>query len=153
MNESDLSREDEMLVAGLRKGLGEGDPVPPDVKDFAKAAFEWRDIDARLAELDFDSIAEDLPAGVRSSTTARMISFQAGQWMLDIEYDESTGRLMGAISPEIAYTVDLHTSGALFTSRSDEAGRFEAEGVASGPLSLVLRLEDGQVIKTQWVVL
>lgn len=153
MNESGLSRNEKMLIAGLRQGLAASDPVPPDVTDFAKAAFEWRDIDARLAELEFDSIGEDLPAGVRSSTTARMISFQAGQWMLDIEYDEASGRLMGAISPETAYTVDLHTSGAFFTSRSDEAGRFEAEDVASGPLSLVLRMDDGQVIKTQWVIL
>jgi hypothetical protein len=127
--------------------------VPSDVNEFARAAFAWRDIDAELAELEFDSIEEEVPAGVRSSATARMISFQAGQWMLDIEYDETTQRLLGAISPETAYTLELHTAGAYFTTESDESGRFEAPGVVRGPLSLVLHFHDGPVVKTQWVVL
>ena len=82
-----------------------------------------------------------------------MISFQAGQWMLDIEYDEVAGRLLGVISPEASFQIDLHTSGAFFTTESDPSGRFQAEGVSRGPLSMVLRFTDGQVVKTQWVVL
>lgn len=153
MSEFTTSREDDQLLARLRLGLALSDVAPSDVTAFAKAAFSWRDIDAELAELDFDSIDEDIPSGVRSSATARMISFQAGQWMLDVEYDEAASRLMGHISPEAGYTIELHTSGAFFTAESDERGRFEAGGVASGPLSMVLRFADGQVIKTQWVVL
>lgn len=153
MSENTPSREDETILAALRDGLRKIDPVPADVTAFAQAAFTWRDIDAELAELDFDSIDEDVPAGVRSSTTARMMSFQAGQWMIDIEYDENSGRLMGAISPEAAYRVDLHTAGAFFTTESDEIGRFTADGVVPGPLGLVLRFADGVVVKTQWVVL
>lgn len=153
MSEFETSREDEMLIAGLRQGLSDSDPVPSDVTSFAKVAFAWRDIDAELAELEFDSITEDSPTGVRSSATARMISFQAGQWMLDIEYDESSGRLMGAISPTAEYSVELHTSGASFTTTSDESGRFEADGVSPGPVSLILYFAGGEVIKTQWVVL
>lgn len=153
MSEYQTSREDEGLLARLRDGLAESDTVPSDVTSFAKAAFSWRTIDAELAELDYDSVDEDLPAGVRSSSTARMISFQAGQWMLDVEFDETAGRLLGHISPQDEYTIELHSSGALFTVQSDELGRFEANGVSSGPLSLVLRFSDGTVIKTQWVVL
>jgi hypothetical protein len=146
------SNEERDLLSRLREGLNQSDPVPSDVAEFAKAAFSWRDIDAELAELDFDSIDEDVPAGVRSTATARMVSFQAGQWMLDIEYDETGGRIIGHISPETTYTVELHTSGALFTVESDDRGRFEAEGVSPGPVSLVLRLADGPVIKTTWVI-
>lgn len=153
MSEYQTSREDEELLARLREGLAESDSVPDDVTAFAKAAFSWRTIDAELAELEFDSVDEDLPAGVRSSTTARMISFQAGQWMLDVEYDETTGRLLGHVSPQDEYTVELHSSGAIFTAQSDELGRFEATGVSPGPLSMVLRFTDGAVIKTQWIVL
>jgi len=152
LSEFDRSREEE-LVAGLREALEAGDPVPADVAEFAKAAFTWRDIDAQLAQLDFDSAEEDLPAGVRSSTTARMMSFQVGQWMLDIEFDDVSGRLIGAISPEASYSVELHTPGALFMTESDDVGRFEAEGIVPGPLSLVLRFNHRSVIKTQWVVL
>jgi hypothetical protein len=145
--------EDARILARLREGLAQSEPVPSDVTEFARAAFGWRNIDAELAELDFDSIDEEIPSGVRSTGTARMISFQAGQWMLDIEFDEGSGRLIGQISPESTFTVELHTSGALFTVESDELGRFSAEGIAPGPLSLVLRFPDRSVIKTQWVVL
>lgn len=153
MSEYLASREDEGLLARLREGLAESDPVPQDVTSFAKAAFSWRTIEAELAELDYDSVDEDLPAGVRSSTTARMVSFQAGQWMLDVEYDEASGRLLGHISPQASYAIELHSSGALFTVESDEFGRFEADGVRPGPVSMILRFTDGTVIKTQWVVL
>jgi hypothetical protein len=145
--------QDESLIAALRAGLDQSDPVPGDVTAFAKAAFTWRDIDAELASLDFDSAESGQDVGVRSSATARMISFQAGQWMLDIEYDEIAGRLLGVISPEAPFSIDLHTSGAFFTTESDPSGRFQAEGVSRGPLSMVLRFLDGQVVKTQWVVL
>ena len=153
MNDFSTSREDDQLLAQLQAGLSQSDSVPSDVTEFAIAAFSWRNIDAELAELDFDSIEEDLPAGVRSSTTARMISFQVGKWMLDVEFDETSGRLMGHISPEAQYTVELHTAGALFAVESDEVGRFSADGIVRGPLSMVLRFADGEVIKTQWVVL
>lgn len=150
---SEFTRDDAELLAGLRNGLGQSDPVPSDVSEFAKAAFSWTGIDAELAELEFDSIDEDVPTGVRSSTTVRMISFQAGQWMIDIEYDESSGRLMGVTSPPARYTLELHSAGAFFTTESDDSGRFSAEGVASGPLGMVLRFPGGEVVKTQWVVL
>lgn len=150
---SDISREDAELLAGLRKGLSESDPLPSDVAEFARAAFTWREIDAELAELDFDSIDEEVPSGVRSSTVIRMMSFQAGRWMIDIEYDETSGRLMGATSPPARYTIELHTAGARFSSESDDAGRFTADGVAPGPLGIVIRFSDGQIVKTPWVVL
>jgi hypothetical protein len=153
MSEFNESNRDEILLAMLRKGLEESDPVPSDVAAFAKAAFTWRNIDAELAELDYDSAQEDVPAGVRSTTTVRMMSFQAGQWMIDIEYDEVAGRLIGATSPPARYSVDLHTSGATFTTESDDLGRFTADGIAPGPLGMVLRFTRGQVVKTQWVVL
>lgn len=153
MSEFNESRDDELLLALLRKGLEESDPVPSDVAAFAEAAFSWREIDAELAELDFDSADEDLPSGVRSSVTARMISFHVGQWTLDVEFDETSGRMMGAISPEISYSIDIHSAGTFFTTQSDDAGRFQAEGLLRGPLSLVLRFPSGFVFKTQWVVL
>lgn len=153
MTEFATTPEDARILAQLREGLGQSEAVPSDVIEFAKAAFAWRNIDAELAELDFDSIDEDLPAGVRSVGTARMISFQAGQWMIDIEFDERSGRLMGQISPESPFTVELHTTGAHFSVESDELGRFTADGITTGPLSLVLHLPGGETVKTPWVVL
>ncbi|HET8738789.1 MAG TPA: hypothetical protein VFO17_03545 [Acidimicrobiia bacterium] len=150
---SEFNMQDEKVLEALGRGLEQSDPVPEDVIEFAKASYTWRDIDAELAELEFDSVDQEAPNGVRSSATARLISFQAGQWMLDIEFDPTSGRLMGAISPQTRYTVDVHSAGGFFTTESDDLGRFQAEGVVSGPLSMVLRFEGGQTIKTQWVVL
>jgi hypothetical protein len=148
-----MSPEDSNILAILRRGLEVTDSAPSDVSEFAKAVFRWRDIDAELAQLDFDSVDEEAPTGVRSSITARMLSFQAGRWVLDVEYDESSRRLIGQIEPATAFRVDLHSAGTFFSVDSDERGRFEAEGILSGPLSLVLRFPGGPVIKTQWVVL
>lgn len=150
---SEFGRDEAELLAGLRNGLGESDPIPSDVSEFAKAAFTWRDVDAALAEMEFDSIDEEVPSGVRSSTVIRMMSFQAGRWMIDIEYDETAGRLMGATSPPARYTIELHTAGARFSTESDDSGRFVADDVARGPLGMVIRFSDGEVVKTQWVVL
>ena len=76
MSENMSSHEDDQLVAKLRDVLNSTDPAPSDVADFAVAAYSWRTIDAELAALDFDSLDEDVPAGVRSATTARMMSFR-----------------------------------------------------------------------------
>lgn len=152
MGRNDENRESE-LIAALRDGLTASDPVPPDVTEFARAAFTWRDLEAELAEVDYDSAEEELPAGVRSSTVVRMMSFQAGRWMIDIEYDETAGRLMGATSPPAGYTIELHTAGARFATESDESGRFTADEVGRGPLAMLLRFPDGSVVKTPWVVL
>ena len=153
MSENINSHEDDQLVAKLRTVLSSTDPVPSDVTSFAVAAYSWRTIDAELAELDFDSIEEDVPAGVRSATTARMVSFQAGKWLIDIEHDPTTGRLMGQVTPESQFIVELHTTGAHFSVESDSDGHFEADSVDTGPLSLVLRFADGAVVKTTWIVL
>lgn len=153
MSEQSTSGEESSLIDSLRAGLIESDPVPEDVIAFARAAYTWRTLEAELATLDFDSAESGDEVGVRSSATLRMISFQAGQWMLDIEFDEAAERLLGIIAPETRFRVDVHTSGTFFTTESDEAGRFRADGVGRGPLSLVLYLPGGQVVKTQWVVL
>ena len=153
MSENTNSHNDDQLVAKLRQGLNSADPVPEDVTRFASAVYEWRTIDAELAELDFDSVDEDVPSGVRSTATVRMVSFQAGKWLIDIEHDPATGRLMGQVTPESRFSVELHTSGAHFSVESDDKGGFEAESVDGGPLSLVLRFEDGTVVKTAWIIL
>ncbi len=153
MSEMKQSHNEDQLVAKLRAGLNAIDPAPAEIAEFAKAMFEWRSIDAELASLDFDSVNEDVPSGVRSTATTRMISFQAGKWLIDIEHDPVTGRLLGTVSPESDFTVDLQTSGGRFSVRSDEFGGFVAEPVQQGPLSLIVRFADGSVVKTEWIVL
>ena len=149
---TDSARDNEILDV-LRKGLRQSDPVPSTVSEFAAALFTWRDIDAELAELTFDSVDESTLAGVRSTSTARMISFEVARWTIDLEFNPATGFLMGSVSPESPLTVELHSRGAHFVMDLDDSGHFEFEGVASGPASLVFRFDDGEMVKTSWIVL
>lgn len=137
----------------LGTGLNQTDPVSPLVAEFAKALFTWRDIDAHLAEMSFDSADEDVPSGVRSASDIRMLSFQVDDWAIDIEHNPTTGQILGQISPQSTFTVELHSDGALSTSGSDDRGRFEFDHIGTGPVSLVFHLESGETVKTNWIIL
>ena len=151
---SESRHQEDRLIALLQQGLAESDPVPTDVTEFAKAAFSWRTIDAELAQLSYDSSEEPTPVGVRSVSTARMLSFETGDWMIDIEYSEITSRLMGQIEPARKVAVELHLAGSVVVTDTDELGRFNFDGVLPGPIALVFRLPgDLEVVKTEWIVL
>lgn len=146
--------KDEQLLSQLRDALDQADPVPTDVTEFAKAAFSWRDIEAELAEVSYDSSTEDVSTGVRSTATARMLSFEAGRWSIDLEYNEATNRLIGQVEPGQRLTIELHFAGGAIGIYSDEHGRFDFDDVLPGPISLVIRTAgDLEVIKTEWTVL
>ena len=149
---TEATRDNEILDI-LRKGLQQSDPVPSTISDFAAALFTWRDIDAELAVLTFDSVDEEAPAGVRSTSIARILSFEIGKWTIDLEYNPGTGILMGSVSPVSPFTVELNSRGAHFEMELDDMGRFEFDDVEGGPASLVFRSTDGEVVKTNWIVL
>lgn len=149
-----MNQEDRQLISQLRDSLGQADPVPSDVTDFAKAAFTWRSIDAELAEMAYDSSTEDLPAGVRSTATARMLTFEVGRWTIDVEYNEATRRLIGHVDPGQRLAIELHFAGGAVGIYSDAHGRFDFDDVLPGPISLVIRTSgDLEVIKTEWTVI
>jgi hypothetical protein len=153
MTENTDSRDSE-LIDRLGRILNETDPVPADVSEFAKAAFDWRNIDGELASMEFDSSTEDVPSGVRSTATARMISFEAGEWTIDIEYDEHSRRLIGQVSPGTKCVIELHFAGGAIGLETDDLGRFDFDEVLPGPVSLVVRTPGNlHVIKTEWTVL
>ena len=153
MSENTEPRDQE-LINLLGETLDEVDPVPADVSEFAKAAFDWRNIDGELANIEFDSSTEDVRSGVRSTATARMLSFVAGEWTIDIEYNEHTRRLIGQVSIDHRCTIELHFAGGAVGAYSDELGRFDFDDVLPGPVSIVVRTPgDLHIIKTEWTVL
>lgn len=145
--------DDAKVISLLHQALDQADPVPADVIDYAKAAFTWRAIDAELAHLAYDSSIEAIPNGVRSTATARMLSFETGERLIDVEYNAITCRLMGQIEPARVMPVELHLSGTVITTETDDLGRFLFEGVLPGPVALVFRLSTADVVKTEWIVL
>jgi hypothetical protein len=144
---------EEKILSLLQLGLQQSDPVPLDVTDFAKAALSWRTVDAELALLSYDSSDETTSAPVRSTASARIVGFETGEWMIDLEHDAATGELRGQIQPARPLEVELHVVGAVFVTETDELGRFSFEGVEAGPVAIVIRVEGDETVKTEWIVL
>ena len=151
MTESTRPQEEERLLSLLRRGLDQSDASPADVTEFAKAALSWRTIDADLAQLSYDSI--DDSTSVRGVAASRMLAFESGELMIDLEHEPLSGHLMGQLDPAGQMTIELHVLDTVLVTESDELGRFSFEGIQSGPFALVIRLEGDDVVKTQWVIL
>jgi hypothetical protein len=125
-------------VSQLRRILDAIDPVPAHVVEAGKAAFGWRDIDAELAALSYDSVLDTALTGVRSSTsTHRTLSFGAAGRSVEIEL--APDALVGQLLPFERAVVDVRTSSDLTTVDTDELGRFELRPPPTGPVSLRIR--------------
>lgn len=151
MTESTRPQEEESLLSLLRRGLDQSDASPADVIEFAKAALSWRNIDADLAQLSYDSI--DDSTSVRGVATSRMLAFESGELTIDLEHEPLSGHLMGQLDPAGQMTIELHVLDTVLVTESDELGRFFFEGIQAGPFALVVSLEGDEVVKTQWVIL
>lgn len=155
---SDLDPAERELLARIRAVLDETDPVPEFLVEAAQASFTWRTIDAELAELTSDSLLEG--AAVRSSRTPRLLTFTADAATVVVEVAEhvrgSVGhRLLGQIlSPRPAEVDVRHAEGTLSVT-ADEFGRFRAEAVPPGPISLACRFAGARQpqLVTSWVTI
>lgn len=148
------------LLGELRGLLDRIDPMPAELLDQVRRSFCWRTVDAELAELSFDSLADREPAlAVRSvvDTQPRMVGFGAvvrGE-DLSIEVEVSAADdgsvLVGQVFPAGAAAVEVQLgAGGSFEVPADELGRFIVDPVPGGPVRL--RVEHaGRVVQTTWV--
>ncbi|MFG2883492.1 hypothetical protein ACGFYV_14520 [Streptomyces sp. NPDC048297] len=138
----------DLLEEELRQAATVLDPVPEALIQLALDAYALHDLDARIAELAFDSLVDALP--VRGVPAApRMLTFQAGDLTLDVEV---TGEgLIGQVLPPQPARIEV-----LAGPRSarpvdvDTLGRFASEAPPPGPFALRLRTGD-EVIVTEWL--
>ncbi|MHC3467584.1 hypothetical protein ACYF6T_02610 [Streptomyces sp. 7R007] len=132
----------------LRRATAILDPVPPQLRQIAVEAFALHDLDARIAELTFDSVVDALP--VRGATdTPRMLTFHAGEVTVDVEL--TAQGLMGQVLPPQPARIEVLTgpqAGAALTT--DDMGRFTHDAPPSGPFALKLRTGEG-VLVTDWL--
>jgi hypothetical protein len=145
---------DEELLAELREA-GRLDPVPPEAVAAAKAAFLWRTIDEELAELTYDSVFDDqLLAGVRSTAPTRFLTFESPNLTVDLEAEVvgERRRLIGQLAPPQRGHVEVRHGGGAVTVEADDLGRFIADDVAPGPVSLRCRAQSGATVSTEWVL-
>jgi hypothetical protein len=153
---SDESADDE-LERELRQLAARLDPVPPELVQAAAEALSWRNIDAELAELAFDSLlSTDEAALVRSSPGRRLVSFQTPELTIDVEVTATaSGRdVMGQITPPQRATVEIRHRAGVVSTEADERGSFRSASLQTGPMSLRLHPAAGgrrPPIVTDWL--
>ena len=150
---------DDELEADLRRLAADREPVPAELHQAAVDAFSWRDIDAEIAELVYDSLLDaDAASLVRGPAGQRLVSFAAGGMTIDLEVTSAgPGRtVMGQIAPPQRATVDIRHPHDTVTVEADDLGRFRSGPLPPGPASLRLRPPPdaaGTAVITDWIAL
>ncbi|MFJ5561636.1 hypothetical protein ACIQCD_30505 [Streptomyces sp. NPDC093250] len=136
------------LEEELRQAAAVLDPLPPVLLQAAIDAYALHDLEARVAELTFDSLVDAIP--VRGVADApRMLTFSAGEVMVDVEV--SARGLMGQVLPPQAARIEvLGGLGSTVPLAADDMGRFCADAAPCGPFALRLCTGEGVVV-TEWL--
>lgn len=153
MSAASRTSEDVALLGRLDRLLDGLDPPPPEVGLAARACFSFRDADAELAALLYDSALEGQMVGVRGGGAGgaqRSLTFQAGDRVIEVEL-LSNGRLVGQLVPPQAEPVEVSTPKGSRTVTADDLGRFVADGMRPGPLRLRCGVGATAVV-TEWVI-
>lgn len=147
MTDRALTPEEQLLQAALR----EADQVPSHVVEYARAVYRWRDIDLELATLTSDSTSDEL-IGVRGGGAIRFSFTDASGGTVELTYDPEESSLAGRIDPPGTGAGELMTAGDTVTTDIAD-GSFVFTSVPRGPVSIIVRLEDGRSFKTEWLTL
>lgn len=136
---------DEQIERELREAAQFLDPVPPHLIAAAIGAFAWRTIDADLAELVYDTLAEPA-AAVRGAAVPgvgqpRLLTFQTTSLTVELEVlDQGESRsLVGRVSPAGPVELQIGRSGSTVTVSTDTLGRFALADLSPGPTRLRLQ--------------
>jgi len=159
---------DDELLAELREVFAEVDPIDPTLLEQARLAYTWRTIDADLAELAYDSVADrEVMAAVRddglSGSGPRLLGFgtdltgeDADALSVEVEVTTERGRteVVGQILPPGPATVRLLRAAGRGAAEAavtaDDLGCFRIAPVPVGPVRLRIELGDRKV-ETSWV--
>jgi hypothetical protein len=135
----DAGPEELVLEEELRALAARFEPVPDRLVQAAVDAYAWRTVDADLAELVFDSLADTKEAAlVRGGQGERLLSFQASSLTIEIEVTAAGAarRLIGQLVPPQRADVQIRHRDEVVTIATDELGRFIADSLPAGPVSL-----------------
>lgn len=147
------------MMAELRAFFAEADPVPPLVKETAKASLGWRRLDADLAELLSDSalLEESLALTRGTEAPARAVTFSSTALTIDIEvHAEDQGRtLLGQLSPPAPARIEVQRMAETSLSvDADRLGRFRVRLPGGGAIRLrVIGAGEGApaTVETSWI--
>lgn len=142
---------DAELLEALGRVLARIDPPPDQVIAHAKGALTWQSLDAELAELVYDSKAQDTML-VRGDT--REVTFRAPGIEVEVMVlSEHHRSLVGQIVPAQEADIELRHGDTTAVTRTDTLGRFTFEQVSAGPVKLVVAADSGVRVQTEGLVL
>jgi hypothetical protein len=146
--------EDEELLTALRQALRSHEAVPADFINAGKNAFVWRNIDAELAELTYDSLSSaEYELSMRAEAASiRALTFTSARLTIELEVvgDSVLGQVVPAQSAAITVQPKV---GAGIALDADEIGRFSIRPVPAGLFRLHCRTATGIETLTGWITL
>jgi hypothetical protein len=133
-----LDPADERLLEELRGAAGRYDPPPARVMEAARSSLTWRTIDPELAALSFDSVVDQPANAVRSEGGPRLLTFEAPDLTVEVEVSAAGTKrqLVGQLTPSQRARIDIRHAGGITTVDTDDLGRFRADAIGAGPVSL-----------------
>jgi hypothetical protein len=147
--------DDGQLLAELHEATRAVHETPAGFYRSGRAAFSWRNVNAELAELSYDSAAQ--PGGALAGTRAepaalRTLTFAAAGVTIEIELKAAA--LQGHVVPPGSGEIDVQLrDGQTETVPVDDDGWFLAARPAAGLFRLHLRRADGGTAITMWTAL
>jgi hypothetical protein len=134
--------DDDELATALGEALDDVAPIPPDLHDFAIAAFGWTTITGELARL----VEEDREmAGTRGDSG--LLTYEAGAAAVTVQFVD--GELVGSLTPAGPATIDVvGADGTTIVVTADAHGRFRA--MATTPFRLAVRATPAP-FTTEWI--
>jgi hypothetical protein len=146
--------DDEQLLAMLKEALRASAAVPPEFIEAGKNAYTWRNIDAELARLTYDSTHDQAGALALRSETASIRSLTFTSAHLTIELEVTGSSLIGQAIPTQAGTIEIQIrGGASAAIPVDEVGCFRVRPIPDSPFRLHYRTSGGPDVLTGWITL
>jgi hypothetical protein len=160
--------DDEALLRALADAVAVADPVPAGWHQAALGCADWLALDARLAEMAYDSLDDHRPAGTvyrsaQEGSERRRLRFGGDDLAVEVELNVTADavRLAGRVLPigragaagrpaPARYRVRALLPQASHTAEVGDGGAFRFDELPHAPLSLLV---DGDPpVKTGWIV-
>ncbi|VVJ24857.1 Uncharacterised protein [Amycolatopsis camponoti] len=155
MTVADFWSSDEELLAELGEALRTAEEVPRRFVDAGKSAFLWRDIDAEIATLSYDSATAAEAAGVRAEATPlRALTFSSREFTIELEVGPDA--LNGQVVPPQPAELDIEARPPGRTPATvpvDAVGWFVIRPKPAKRFRLRLRTKSGRTVVTDWAKL
>jgi hypothetical protein len=146
--------DDEQLLAELKESLQAQRAVPPEFVEAGKSAYAWRNIDAELARLTYDSVrdTERTPSLRSEMASIRALTFTSAHVIIELEVSEES--LLGQVIPAREGTIEIQNQGgAVATVPVDRLGWFPIHPIPASPFRLQYHTTDGTNVLTGWISL